>query len=360
MQPIINQILFKSYSVYDLITIFIVVQFVFFLSLMIGLGIKKYFDAIREVLHSYQNEMNKKIIHKIIYEGGKDLHKLLNLESVTELRNLIADMATNLRGESFQRLKQLYQDLNLVEKDIEALMSKRTNKRMRAINRLEKLRQPIPFELHTQLLYDFDPTIRMLAMVLMIHLYKKKSTPYIISFIEEGRYQFKGHLFYLIQELGKYDRSAISFLFERINDETFEEALLISASMAPPIGFDEVIYHKLTKSSGPFVIVWALRVLDHYPSEKYFYLFKILKSHPFWAVRLQVIRSYCQTMIAIEENFLEDFLSDPNYLVRLEASKNLVLNFKQTLVFQKIQNDLNHPSNSIIRHLISLDEVKAA
>ena len=166
-------------------------------------------------------------------------------------------------------------------------------------------------------------------------------------------------MFYILQELGKYDRDALSFLFERINDEVFEEALLISASLSPPPKFDEIIYRKLSRKSAPFVIVWAIRALAHYPSAKFFALINVLKTHPFWAIRLEIVRSlsfFDPSTVAI---YVEEFMKDQNYLVRSEATYYAIKNSEHNEGSLRMAiQDEGHPARSIVIYHLSLIDLK--
>lgn len=344
-------------NLFHLFDLIIGSMFTFFVLIVVAIGIKKYMDLVWEVLKSDELENNRRYLNRIIFNGEMDLHKKLKKRYELALRNTLADMAMEVQGESLLRLQQLYKIMNFLKSDVGFLSSKSSNKRLRSINRLEKLKLEIPFDLNINLLEDADTTIRMLAMVLLIYHHKKIASPYIISFIQQKKFEKKGHLFYILQELGKFDRRAISFLFERISGEDFEEALLISANISPPIHFDEVIYRKLTPKSAPFVIVWSLRVLMNYPSDKLLQLCKVLRKHPFWAVRLQVTKVLYLFEGSFAKEFIDLFLKDSNYMVRLEIGKLLIKNhtlYKEQILMLKA--DKEHLSGSIIRYLLAIDE----
>ncbi len=340
----------------------ILALFAFFVGAMLSIAIKKAISQWKESASRRTDAFNKLVINRITRDGNIELVKKLRRWDDLALRNMLADMGVEARGREGDRLRALYRRLGYHVDDLRLLRHPSSNKRLRAINRLEKLKMEIPFDQHILLLSDPHSTVRMLAMILLIQHHKKRSTPYLISFIERKAYERKGYLFFILQELGRVDRRALYFLFERaFGDADFEEALLISAYQSPPMRFDEIIYRKLTKGSAPFVIVWALKVLSHYPSAKLLKTLRILRNHPFWAVRLQVARSLAVFAPDVAVEFLPQFLKDSNYLVRLEASR-LAVNTKScsSRILSIVSNDQQHPSQDIVKYLMAIEELKAA
>lgn len=346
---------------YDRIGLSIIFLAVIFFTMMLVLLVRKFIVSNQEIKTESKRRIYREMISKIAQ--GEDFNPLTDFdqEDLIDIRNIIADTALEVKGNSFKRIQEYYIHLKLDQTDIKRLRGASTNKRLRSLNRLEKLKMTIPYELHFKLLSDNNSVIRLLAMLLFINNYKKNATPQLISFIEQKKYGQKGYLFLLIQEIGKKDKSSLSFLFERISDPEFEEALLMSASISPPVHFDDIIYQKLTKNSAPFVIVWALRVLAHYPSENLFSLINILKSHPFWAIRLEVVRTLRLFEPHSIHPMLELLMRDSNYLVRFEATLFATTQIELNKnILNHVMLDSRHPASNILAYIISSQEVKAA
>lgn len=331
------------------------------IGVMVALLVRKFRVEGRASKTNFRREQYRAVISRIV--KGESFALLANLDKhgLIDVRNIISDMTPALKGQAYERVRQLYTYLKLDESDFRRLSHIDPDRRLRALNRLEKLKLPPPLDIHMKLLDDDNEVIRLLAMLLLIHTQGKRATPSLISFIEQKKFGKKGYLHYIIQEIGKLDKEALPFLFSRVTDADTLEAILTSAHMSPPPRFDNVIYRQLTKSSHPFVIVWALRVLMHYPSMRLFALVNILKDHPFWAVRLEVVRSLHLFDPRTVVGFVEQFTKDDNYLVRLAAMefamKDVELN---KAVLNRIILEESHPSKSILNSLLATDELKAA
>ncbi|HXH75492.1 MAG TPA: HEAT repeat domain-containing protein [Bacteriovoracaceae bacterium] len=350
-----------QFTLYESMGLFIAVLGAALVVLMTVIMIRKYFIAITEKITNSKRDFYRQAIASIIEGEDFNLLKDLPRNERLDIRNIISDMVPNLIGHSFERVQQLYSFLELDLEDQSKLKHIDHDKRLRALNRLEKLKMMIPYDLHLELLDDSNEEMRLLAVLLLIHNYKHQATPVLISFLQQKKYGKKGYLFYIIQEIGKVDKAAIPFLFSRVTDPDFEEAMLMSANMSPPPRFDDVIYRKLNKSSHPFVIVWALRVLMHYPSKRLFALVEILKDHHFWAVRLEVVRTLHLFEPSTISPFLEALTKDANYLVRLEATQFTAKDFELNKdLLNKIILDETHPAKNILCNLFSVEDLKAA
>lgn len=322
---------------------------------MVHILVRKYHTSAQEQRTAKKRHRYREIIASVARGDEAPGLNALTGEERLDLRNLIADISSELKGHSFDRVQELYFTLGFEIEDVMQLQKRDLNKKMRALHRLEKLKAEIPHELHVQLMHDESPVIRLLSVLLYIHNYKRAATPKVIAFIEQKRYGRKGYLFYIIQEIGRHDRDALSFLFERINDPEFEEALLISASISPPRSFDEIIYRKLNKKSAPFVVVWALRALVHYPTPKLFSLIDVLKDHPFWAIRLEVVRILNLFDPALVAPYVDGFMRDQNYLVRSEATLYAIKHSDFNLATIKAAiHDEGHPARSVALYQLTM------
>ena len=328
---------------------------------MLHILVRKYTTTIQEKRTAAKRTAHRELLSNIAHGEVVEGLELLSSDEKLDLRNIICDMASDLKGISFDRIQKLYADLGFEVEDVLQLTGRNIEKKLRALHRLEKLKVDISLTLHHKLLVDKHPIVRLLAMLLYIHNYKKAATPKLISFIEQKRYGKRGYLFYILQEIGRYDRDALSFLFERIYDPEFEEAILISASISPPLKFDEIIYRKLNRQASPFVIVWALRVLGNYPSMRLYALINVLRTHFFWAIRLEVVKILDHFEPRSVSKFLDDFLRDGNYLVRAEAAQYAMKHPEdhEEIIRSIIQNP-EHPARSVMLYYISLNEVKEA
>lgn len=351
--------LIQEFDIFVFIEILIFSMCALLFTFMVQILFKKISMKAQEEKTNSKRAHYRRMISRVT--EGEEVEELSQLrkDELMDLRNIIADISSELKGESFHQIQLLYSKLGFEVSDVMQLKSRNTNKKLRALHRLEKLRAEIPYDLHVQLIEDKNALVRLLAMLLFIHNFKREATPKMISFIEQRKYGRKGYLFYILQELGKYDRDALSFLFERINDEVFEEALLISASLSPPPKFDEIIYRKLSRKSAPFVIVWAIRALAHYPSAKFFALINVLKAHPFWAIRLEIVRSlsfFDPSSVAV---YVEEFMKDQNYLVRSEATYYAIKNSEHNEGSLRMAiQDEGHPARSIVIYHLSLIDLK--
>ena len=328
---------------------------------MMHILVRKHYTSAQENRTALKRDGYRELIGSVARGDVVPGLEKLSAEERLDLRNIISDVSSELKGHSFDRLQELYFHLGFEIEDVMQLQHGDISKKLRALHRLEKLKVEIPHELHTQLLASKHPILRLLAMLLYIHNHKKEATPKLIAFIEQKRYGRKGYLFYLIQEIGRHDRDALSFLFERVNDPELEEALLISASISPPLKFDEIIYRKLNKKSAPFVIVWALRALTHYPSARLFALINVLKDHPFWAIRLEIVRILALFDPQSAAPYVDAFMRDGNFLVRTEATQYAVkFNGHNLSAIQLALDDSSHPSHSVVQYHLSLDSMKKA
>lgn len=322
---------------------------------MIHILVRKHRTSAQEKRTSAKRNRYRELIASVAHGDTVDGLDQLSEDERLDLRNIIADISSELKGHSFDRIQELYFTLGFEIEDVMQLQKRDISKKLRALHRLEKLKAEIPHELHVQLMHDESPVVRLLSMLLYIHNYKKAATPKLIAFIEQKRYGRKGYLFYIIQEIGRHDREALSFLFERINDPEFEEALLISASISPPRHFDEIIYKKLNKKSAPFVVVWALRALVHYPTPRLFSLIEVLKDHSFWAIRLEIVRILGLFDPAAVSVYVDGFMRDQNYLVRSEATQYAIKYSEFNMsVLKSAIHDSEHPARSVVLYHLAM------
>lgn len=352
--------LIQEFNIFVFIETLIFVMCAILFSFMIQILLTKISVKAQEEKTNSKRANYRDLISRVT--EGEEIEGLekFDKDELLDLRNIMADISSELKGQSLTYLQAFYSRLGFEVSDVMQLKSKNTSKKLRALHRLEKMRVEIPYDLHVQLFDDKNSLIRLLAMLLFIHNFKKEATPKLIAFIEQKKYGRKGYLFYILQELGRYDRDALSFLFERINDEVFEEALLISASISPPPKFDEIIYRKLNRKSSPFVVVWAIRTLGHYPSTKFYSLLSVLKSHPFWAIRLEIVRALSYFDPKTVSVYAEELMMDQNYLVRSEATHYAIKNsdYNEAALRKAIQDESHPARNIVIYHLSLMDSKK--
>ena len=88
----------------------------------------------------------------------------------------------------------------------------------------------------------------------------------------------------------------------------------------------------------------------------------ILKDHPFWAIRLEVVRMFeIFDPNLISGPLLEKLIRDDNYLVRHEATQFAIKNFEVNKeLLNEIVKDEKHPAKAIMLYIFSSEEVKAA
>jgi hypothetical protein len=274
-------------------------------------------------------------------------------------QQFLAEYAKTFKGKYRLELDRLYRDKGFLEKDKKLLFSYSRSDRLRALRRIEDTGIALPLAFLEQFLSHRDTFFATAVLFNMIKTHKNKAAPYVFSFFHGHQDYSKGILFNILKYYGKVDAGGLKFLLERVEEESFQEALLTAIYYSPVEDVDETVFHSVKNSSPLENKIMALKILDQYKSERTLKLMKILARQKEWILKIYIAKLMHSYDYQEVHAMLKSLLEEENFHVRSAACKAL-MNFRplSNHEIESILIDSGHPSREILHHELSVEQVE--
>ena len=338
----------------ELVQKVIVYQAIIFLSMF----------SITAIIKFSHNIFKKKQIQKHILWRKKIINflsdpKEVNFPRTYEFQEYLAKYALNFKGKYRRQLDSIYIKNGFLEVDKKKLFSFSRSKRFKALRRMNNLDISLPLDFLEEVLKSDDKYFCSEVLFHMIKSHKKKSAPYILSFIHKNEKFSKGILINLLKNYGMHDPEGLKFLLNRVEDNSLQEAILTAIYFSPVEDVDHLVLLNVKNSSPLQNKIMALKILDKYKTQSALTLIKVLAKQKNWIIKIYLAKLMHSYEYFEVRALLNKLLEEENFHVRKSACTAL-LNFRphSNKDIEKILVNSDHPVKEILHHELSVEQVE--
>lgn len=299
----------------------------------------KKFDSINEplLLHCFEKGVNPNIFPSFI--------------RTKRLRNQIVYFASQLKGNKLTIASQLYIHLGFFKKDLQDLNHYSRLSQTLALKRLRTFKINLPNDYWKAILSNENPIMIWSSLEYLVQVKREKSLLWVLNYAYFNKDLKKGMILHLFSCIAEKHPETISFLLRYVDDPELVELILKTLVSYPCAESLVDVISSIKSNSDTESIIAATKVLSSIPSEESLEVFKKLRSHSHWVVRMVIAKSLSSYEYETIREILLQSSIDISYLVRSSAVFSLIKHSPESdNDISDIVNDTDHPSNDILNN----------